>query len=102
ADTPPPKATDIVATSSSAARLLARELCAIVVGRIAVDGMNMLDAALRCVFDDQRRSLDAEVRRTAVGVRSAPGEIGLPQTPPDFSHPWLGVRIVHDAGPLPY
>ena len=36
----------------------------VVVRRIAIDGVDVVDAALRRVLDDERRSLDAEVRRT--------------------------------------
>src|SRR5207247_990112 len=59
-------------------RMLFRgELRTVVVRGIAIDGVDVIDAALLgCVFDHQRRSLDTEVSRAAVGRRPAPGEIG--------------------------
>src|SRR5262245_63879414 len=76
ADTAAPVPATIAAAISSAVTLLAREPGAIVVGRIAINGVDVIDAALlRCVLDDQGRSLDAEVCRTAVGRRTATGKV---------------------------
>ena len=63
--------------ATSAARLPARKLRSVVVGRIAIDRVDVIDAALRRVLDHERRPLDAEVRRAAVGRRAAPGEVGV-------------------------
>ena len=65
---------------------LLHETRAVVVGRIAIDRVDVIDAALRRVLDDQRRPLDAEVRGAAVGGRSAPGEIGLREIGADLRH----------------
>src|SRR6185503_6400951 len=64
-------------TRTSAARLPVRNLRSVVVAGIAVDRVDVIDAALRRVLDHQRRSLDAEVGGAAVGRRSAPGEVGV-------------------------
>src|SRR4051794_23594461 len=58
------------------ATLLRRKLGPVVVGRVAIDGVNVVDAALRGIFDHQRRSLDAKVVHAAVGGRAAPREVG--------------------------
>ncbi len=61
---------------TSAATLLAGELRTVIVGRIAVDRVDVIDAALlRHVFDHQRGTLDAEVRGTA--VRDWPATAGV-------------------------
>src|SRR5688500_7989561 len=90
-----------LASSTKAAapsQLLRRELRTVVVGRIAVDGVDVVDAALRRVLDDQRRSLHAEIRRAAGRGWPAPGEIGLRQVAADFSQARCGECVVHDAG----
>src|SRR5262245_29965002 len=66
--------------------LLLRELRAIVVGGIAIDRVNVIDAALRRVFDHDGWPLDPEVRRAPVRRWSAPGEVGLGKIRPDLSH----------------
>src|SRR3954470_778013 len=48
------------AAARAPATLLRHELRTVVVGRIAVDRVDVIDAALRRVFDHQRRALDAE------------------------------------------
>ena len=57
--------------------VLRRELRTVVVGRIAIDGVDVIDAALRRVLDDERRALHPEIRHAAVRRRPAPGEVGL-------------------------
>src|SRR5437762_10037176 len=86
ADSPVPAITAAVDASTSAA-LAPRKLCPVVVSRLAIDRVNVIDTVLRRVFDDERRSLDAEVRRAAVADRSAPGEIGVGGAAADFRHP---------------
>src|SRR4051812_687763 len=89
------------ASSARAARRLLRELRTVVVGRVAVDGVDVIDAAaLRRVLDHQRRALDAEIRGRAVLDRTTPGEIRLRQVAADFRHPRLRVGAVHDSRPL--
>src|SRR5438093_13770657 len=66
ADTADPKAIAIAITIRNAVGLLAREFRTIVVGRVAIDGVDVIDAVLRRVLDDERRSLNAEVCRTAI------------------------------------
>src|SRR2546425_9092732 len=92
----------IVSPSRYAARLLARELRTVVIGRIAIDGMNVVHAVLRRVLDDEGWPLDPEVRRTAVGRRATPGEVGLRQVRPDLCYARFAERVGHDAGPLPH
>src|SRR6266851_6612968 len=89
-------------TSRPAARLLPRELRTIIVGRIAIDSVDVVDAALRRVLDHEGRPLDAEIRGAARGRRATPGEVRLGEIRPDLGHPRLGERVVHDAGPLPH
>src|SRR5580765_5348310 len=89
ADTPALRAIEVAAPIRSAVPLLARELGAIVVGRVAINRMDVIDAVLRRVFDDQRRPLNAEVRRAAVRRRSAPGEISVRKVGPNLGHPRL-------------
>src|SRR2546428_1433956 len=74
-------------TTTMAAVLAAHELRAIVIGRITIDGMDVIDAALRRVLDDQGGPLDPEVRGAAVDRRPAPGEVGLREVCPDLGHP---------------
>src|SRR6185436_14890509 len=100
ADTPAPPAMAIVSATMAAARLLARDLRTVVVGRIAIDGVDVVDAVLRRVLDDERRPLDSEVRGAAVRRRAAPGEKRLGKVRPDLGQPRLRERVVHDAGPL--
>src|SRR3954468_23175713 len=81
--------------------LLRRELRTVVVRGIAVDGVDVVDAALlRRILDDERRPLDPEVRRAAVGRRPTPREIRLRQVRPDLRHPRLAERVVLDPCPL--
>src|SRR5215203_6853831 len=84
-------------SAMSTSALLARELGAIIVGGIAVYRVNMIDAALRRVLNDQRGSLDAEIRRAAVGGRPAPREIGVVQVRLDLPHSRLGDPVCGDA-----
>src|SRR6186997_1271675 len=65
--------------SASAAPVLLRDLLAVVISRIAVDGVNVIDIALRGVLDHQRRTLHTEIRDAARRRRAAPREIRLRQ-----------------------
>src|SRR5262245_7872002 len=92
-----------IRTSSSVSvpMTLLREFRTVVVRRIAIDRMNVIDAALLwSVFDDESRALDAEVGRAAIGSRSAPGEVGIRRLRADFRHARLRKRVVHDTDPL--
>src|SRR5262245_63432465 len=95
-------AASATAASVAAATTLFRKLRTVVVGRVAIDRVDVIDAALRRVLDDERRSLHAEVRHAAVGRRAAPGEPRLGQVAANLGHARLGVGVGHDAGPLPY
>src|SRR5262245_14068298 len=71
-------------------RLLAGDLRAIVVRRIPIDRVNVVDVALRCVLDDDRRSLDAEVGGGAVLGWPAPREVRLREAGANLVHPRPG------------
>src|SRR6185503_10147247 len=100
ADTSVPKVGSHAARSPSRAALPARKLRSVVVGRIAIDGVYVPDAALRRVLDHDRRALHAEVGGAAVGGGAAPREPGLRQVARDLRHARAGIRLGHDAGPL--
>src|SRR5207248_4532507 len=69
----------------------ARELRAVVVGRVAIDRVDVIEVALLGrIFDDHGGSLDTVVRQPAVPGRAAPGEIRLREVRLDFRH--LGFR----------
>src|SRR5262245_54453156 len=93
---------DIRTSSSVSAPMdLLREFRTVVVRRIAIDRMNVIDAALLWgVFDDERRALDTEVGGTAIGSGPAPGEVGIRRLRADLRHARLRKRVVHDADPL--
>src|SRR5260221_4512346 len=96
-----PAIVTIVRAIASAMRLLVREFRTVVVGRISIDGVDVIGAALlRRIFDDEGRPLDPEVRDAAVGGGTAPGEVGLREVRPNLGHPRLTEPVVHDAGPL--
>ena len=81
--------------------LIGRELCAVVVGRIPIDCMNVIEVALlRRVLDDHRRPLDAVVGEPAILGVAAPGELGLREVGLELRH--LGRRrgVVEDPDPL--
>src|SRR5215471_4317432 len=82
------------------APLLRDKLRTVVVRRIAVDRVDVIQAALRRVLDHQRRPLNPEIRHAAVRRRPAPGEIGLWQIRLDLGHSRLRERIGDDARPL--
>src|SRR4026207_343256 len=86
ADTLVPAATDATPASTRTARLLARKLRSVVVGRIAIDGVNGTDAALRRVVDHQRRALHPEIGDAAVGGRTAPGKVGVGEVRANLGH----------------
>ena len=73
-----PRAQDRECREDISARSWLDQLRAVIVGRVAVDRVDVIEVALlRRILDDERRSLDAVVRQAAVRRRSAPGEIGL-------------------------
>src|SRR5262245_50890850 len=81
-------ATTSVAIEHAAAALPGRDFRTVVVGGVAVDRVDVIDVPLRRVLDDQRRSLNAEVRRAAIGRGPAPREVRLRQVGPDLGHAW--------------
>src|SRR3954471_7811267 len=88
-----------ISADGISAALLARKLCSVIVRRVAVNRVYVIDAALRRIFDHQRRPLHAEVRGTAVRRRSAPREIGVADVGADLRHARLGKGVIHDARP---
>ncbi len=66
ADTSAAPTIAVVRASTQAARLLPRELRTVVVGRIAINGMDVVDAALRRVLDHEGWPLNAEIRGATV------------------------------------
>src|SRR5262245_8180668 len=101
AESPAAAPTRHSASADAAKRLLAHELRAIVVGGIAVDGVDVIDAALlRRVFDHERRSLHAKVGGAAGRRRAAPGEVRLRKVRADLGHARLRERVVHETGPF--
>src|SRR5438128_9729285 len=90
ADTPAMATDAIVRASTQAAPLLPRELRTVIVGRIAINGVDVVDAALRRVLDHERRALDPEIRGAAIGRRAAPGEVCPGEVRPDLGDPRFG------------
>src|SRR5438874_1915777 len=90
----------IVSASTPAVRLLPRKLRTVVVGRIAIDRMDVIDAALRRVLDDESWSLDPEVCRASVRSRATPCEGRFGEMRPELGEPCVSIRVVHDARPL--
>src|SRR6188768_3684311 len=80
------KGVTAAAASAAATHLPASKLRAVVIGWIAVDRVDVIEAALRCVLDHQRRPLDPEVRHAAVRRRAAPREPGLRQCRLELGH----------------
>src|SRR6187549_2143669 len=81
---PAPAPMTIAAARAVATTLLRDQLRTVVVGRVPIDRVDVIDAALRRVLDHQRRALDAEVGGAAVGGRAAPREPRLRQVGPDL------------------
>jgi hypothetical protein len=79
---------------------LTHQLDAIIVGRVAVHGVDVIGRRaaylLGCVLNHQSRPLDTPVGRAPIGGRAAPGEIGSGQIRLDLGHPFRRRRIVDD------
>src|ERR1022692_3116601 len=74
---------------------------AVIVGWVAVDGVDVIEVALlRCILNDYRRPLDAVIRQASVLRGSAPGEIRFRQVGLDFRHLCRCRLVVEDADPL--
>src|ERR1019366_7845440 len=77
------------------------EFRAVIVGWIAVNGVNVVEIALlRRILDDDRGTLDAVVRQTAVVRATAPGEPGSRKGGFDFRHLRRRRLVVEDTHPL--
>src|SRR5436190_6526041 len=100
ADTNVPPTAATHAVIASATVLPARKLRSVIVGRVAIDRVDVLDAALRRVLDHQRRPLNPEVRGAAVRQRTAPGKVRLCKVCSKLRHARLAERVVDDTGPL--
>src|SRR5438874_13690645 len=53
------------------------QLLAVVIARVANDGVNVMGAPLRRVLDQQRRTLDAVVGSAPLDRRPVPGKVGF-------------------------
>src|SRR6267142_143059 len=94
-------ATSVIANARTRVTvLLTRKACSVVVCGVPIDRMDVIDAPLRRVLDDERWSLDAEVRGAALGRRAAPRKIGLWKLGADLVYPRRSERIVRDPRPL--
>src|SRR5262245_3063980 len=77
----------IAKSSVSRATDLLRELRTVFVRRVAIDRVDVIDAAaLRRVLDHDGGSLDPEIRRTPAGRRAAPGKVGLREVGANLRH----------------
>ncbi len=88
-------------SATGTSRITGRWHHAVVVGRIAVERVNVIRAsALRRILDQHRWSLNSKVRRAAIRRRTTPREVRLGQVPLDVSHLRRSRAIVEDTDPF--
>src|SRR5688572_26710449 len=74
---------------------------AVIVGRIAIDRVDVIEVApLGSVLDQNRWALNAVVRNAAVLGGATPGEIRARQIGADFRHSSRGAFVIENADPF--